>query len=236
MKRMCRPVLVASFAATLGCATMSAEVSNATGNYATQSEADGALLRFEAANPQCELWTNWQKMCSRTGADGKVSCIRTRRLDVRPSAPFCAATKDGARRPGPADGLKAVSSSLRFCRYPSGKPQGPSAQIESCIYEQDRPFSGRNLQDREHGWCRVWYEAGRIRPASRDRAAPNGLYCASRRVPDWCVFPDGLGRGPDLAAIRRMQGKGKVDDLFPGTLINPDAMPVRGVFCRRRIK
>lgn len=55
--------------------------------YTDQKAADAALVQFANSNPDCQLWTNWEKMCSRTS--GASTCIRDSRLQVRPSTPFC---------------------------------------------------------------------------------------------------------------------------------------------------
>lgn len=202
--------------------------------YTSQAQADADLLNFAETHPQCQLWTNWQKMCSRTGPNGKAHCATTRQNDVRPSAPFCAGDQNGPRRPGAGDSPAEIASSLRYCRSPSAPSDGRAGEDGSCAYDPQRPFSGRDLRDREHPWCSAWYEAGKMQPASEARRAPNGLYCAARNIPDWCSFADGLGRGPDLETIRRIRKNEPAPDLVVGTLPDPDAMPVRGVFCRRR--
>ena len=61
--------------------------------YKSQAAADTALAAFDKDNPSCQLWTNWQKMCSRTGEGGAASCIKGRQLSVKPStAPFAQTT------------------------------------------------------------------------------------------------------------------------------------------------
>ena len=229
-----RMVGVAGFAASLlSCAPIQEDRDSIY--YRSQSAADADLARFEADNPDCQLWTNWQKLCSRTGEDGAVSCSATSQFDeIRPSTPFCAAIEDGgAYRPIVGDGIDEIRSSLRFCDYPAGKPDSIALQIDSCVYSPARPFSGRSLADRQHSWCKTWYEAGEVRKASSTRLAPHGLYCAERDVPEWCEYPDGFGFGPSLEMIERAR-KGIDQEATIGILVNPDAMPVRGVFCRRR--
>ena len=58
--------------------SVNAAVSNANNStpdifYPSQTAADADLVRFERENPSCQLWTNWQKMCSRTGEG--IHCV-----------------------------------------------------------------------------------------------------------------------------------------------------------------
>lgn len=198
--------------------------------FSSQGEADESLARFDRAHPQCQLWTNWQKMCSRTGPGGETLCRTTAQSHVRPSTPFCVARQDGGyRRPRLEEGDMAVRSSLRFCRFSNGRPATLPEQIEACEYVPTRPFGGHDLRDREHPWCEVWHEAGQVRPARIGRSPPYGFFCSARRVPEWCSWPDGLGNGPDLSAQRAEAGS----ETIP-VLLNPDSIAVRGIFCRRR--
>lgn len=229
----------AAIGTLLACATIPTNSNSAASDifYTSQREADVALDQFDKDNPSCQLWTNWQKMCSRTGENGQTLCQSTHQHGIRPSTPFCAAKENGGtRRAALSDDMRQIRSSLRFCQYPAGKPADLASQIQECVYSKYRPFSGRDLSDRQHPWCKVWYEAGKPRPASSSRLAPYELYCADRNVPHWCVWPDGVGFGPDLEMIRRMRNKESSDDVILGTLINPDSISVRGVFCRRRSK
>lgn len=75
-----------------------------------QQHADVALAAFGEANLQCQLWTNWQKMCSRTGEGGAVACSTDPDRPVAPSEPFCTAGE--AAPPTRAQ----VKSFERFCK------------------------------------------------------------------------------------------------------------------------
>jgi hypothetical protein len=200
--------------------------------YPPRTAADAELAQFDRAHPECQLWTNWQKMCSRTGPSGATLCRATAQSKVRPSAPFCTAKEDGGyRRPNEDDGVRALRSSLRFCSYPNGKPSGLAAQVEACEFLPTRPFGGHDLRDQVHPWCDTWKEAGRVRPASVGRRPRYGFFCSVQRVPSWCVWPDGLGYGPVKAAPSSAP-----KDVPIQTLLNPDSIAVRGIFCRRKGK
>ena len=209
--------------------------------YTSQARADAELAEFDRGHSDCQLWTNWQKMCSRSGPGGRTSCKTSVRRDLRPSAPFCVGKEDGGirrpyesggfRRPDESDGSRALQSSLRFCIYPAGKPATLEAQIEACEYLPSRPFGGHDLREQAHSWCATWKEAGHVRPASYGRRPKYGFFCSVPRVPSWCSWPEGLGYGP----VKAMPGVDPEDALLP-TLLNPDSRAVHGVFCRRTVK
>ncbi len=200
--------------------------------YPSQAAADAELTQFDGKHADCQLWTNWQKLCSRTGPNGQTSCRTSAQRGIRPSAPFCVAREDGGyRRPDESDGDRALRSSLRFCTYPAGKPATSIGQAESCEYSPSRPFGGHELRNQTHPWCVTWKEAAPVRDASFTRRPRYGFYCAARKIPSWCEWADGLGYGPDLTK----KPSGAQNERIP-ILINPDSIAVRGVFCRRRTK
>lgn len=140
------------------------------------------------------------------------------------------------------DGLPQVLSSLRFCEYPDGKPAALADQIEACMYTRSRPFSGRDLTDRQHPWCHAWYDAANLNQITSAARHPRyGLYCPDHTIPSWCAWTEGMGIGPSLAMLRR-QGTASAQNRTPesdedeyfGGPQNPEFMPVRGVYCRRR--
>jgi len=78
--------------------------------------ADRALQAFDAAHPQCQLWTNWQKMCSRTGPDGATVCVTDPDRPVRPSEPFCTAGTEAEASPSRHQPLLQATSNLNPAR------------------------------------------------------------------------------------------------------------------------
>lgn len=61
--------------------------------------ADRQMIAFGEANPQCQLWTNWERLCSRTGLGGGIQCHIDPGRRVASSLPFCAV----GRQSGPRD-------------------------------------------------------------------------------------------------------------------------------------
>jgi hypothetical protein len=134
--------------------------------YKTQAEADVALAAFDTDNPDCQLWTNWQKMCSRTGENGASDCVKDATHSAKPSDVFCLADGNGA-----FDSWRFLTSSnlqqsaARFCKkevpleLSNGKIQKICTQ-----FHKDRPFSGRDLASRRHRWCNVWSEENTGKP------------------------------------------------------------------------
>jgi hypothetical protein len=96
--------------------------------YPDQLSADIALDSFGRDQPQCLLWTNWQKICSRTGLNGEITCAMDSGFKVRPSTPFCAGISGSLAptplRPSPygptvldnSGNPKRILSAHRFCR------------------------------------------------------------------------------------------------------------------------
>lgn len=121
--------------------------------YASQSEADESLARFDREHPQCQLWTNWQKMCSRTGGGSTTHCSIDTAHPVAPSRPFCA-------RPGVGDMPDyEARSHNRFCADAAGT--SGSTETKRCRFHQhDRPFNGYRLAALRSPVCRRWVDAG----------------------------------------------------------------------------
>ena len=149
--------------------------------YASQEEADADLARFERENPSCQLWTNWQKMCSRTGVNGRVICVSDEDKTVRPSQPFCDRRSDPISGLSLADnpdeqqklieGEAARFSRNRFCvTYYSDDPQAYSfmlpgtadfSSIPFCVeFATNRPFNGVRGYLARHPACSEWSNFG----------------------------------------------------------------------------
>jgi hypothetical protein len=73
---------------------------------------DRQMLDFGEAHPECRMWTNWEKLCSRTGPAGSVQCNVDPDQRVEPSTPFCASNPLALR---PGIDPQQLSSSERFC-------------------------------------------------------------------------------------------------------------------------
>src|SRR3954464_6240791 len=63
-----------------------------SGSLDARRPDDRQMMAFDRSHPQCQLWTNWQKMCSRTGPGGATYCAIDAEMRVNPSRPFCVDT------------------------------------------------------------------------------------------------------------------------------------------------
>jgi len=210
--------------------------------YRSQRQADSALDRFGRNHPQCELWTNWQKMCSRTGTGGEATCTVDRTRPVKPSRPFClSAVPEGEARTEPVSLSGSEGRSMRrFCSPEAAATSPTGAKVEECGFDRTRPFNGYRLQARLHGWCAQWNEAvtrkpvcrvgkGGLLPSCENLAetgyeSTRGFHCAEAAVPSWCAKAEGLG-------IEHSQVPGA--DFLP-VADRQEGFPVRGVYCGER--
>lgn len=157
--------------------------------------AERSMPAFDAANPRCELWTNWQQVCSRTGDDGSTLCSQAEEV-VAPSTPFCVAERGGGYKGLLPTATEAERKSFnRYClRYGDGTEVPPNVCRE---WKADRPFNNLRLAEIKHPWCKQWSLA--VDPAvNAELSATNGYYCSSREIPAWCEWTDGLGIGPQI--------------------------------------
>ena len=201
--------------------------------------ADRQMFAFGREHPECPLWTNWQKLCSRTGLHGEIHCNIDTAASVTPSEPFCAA---GIR--GSAENLRGgeLRSSERFCtehgeRYRTSS-RGQRSSIRICRrHEARRPFNGRRLASLDHPACQAWADErthrvvcsrgqnDRTGAPSCDQLAASGyehsglLICVRWSGATGCSSPQPTERTPE-------PGEPFIDDP-----IAPDSFPVRGVFC-----
>jgi len=198
-------------------------------------DADAQLAAFDRAHPQCQLWTNWQKMCSRSGPNGETVCVTDPDRPVAPSEPFCTAPQSAGRSPSSAQ----VRSFARFCRADPLSP--PESPFHLCQGGDDRPFNGTRVAARLHPWCDLWADdqsnlvcqSGALDIGNVPRcdtvmhapAAPRSkLYCVKRNVPGWCRQAQLLGNGPEYPF--------KGPFAMPGNVIrNPTVV---GAYCAAR--
>jgi hypothetical protein len=121
---------------------------------------DTQLAAFEREHPSCQLWTNWQKMCSRTGRGGSTYCVRDDERSVRRSEPFCAHYRDAGA--WYEHNARQEASSLRFCRtvglesLVDGDGRRSTGRRLCKKYGEDRPFNGRRLAARANPLCEEW--------------------------------------------------------------------------------
>jgi hypothetical protein len=134
--------------------------------YSSQIDADADLRAFVVANPDCELWSNWQKTCARVGAE--TYCATDRAKPVEPSKVFCV-----GKWAEESEGV--VRSQMRFCRAPDSLSNSRGSFPICARYDAGRPFNGRRLQARLSPACGAWRQEGSGRKA---RAySSTGYYC-----------------------------------------------------------
>ena len=232
------------------CITDGASGSSNSIYYKSQVAADEALEAFDKANPSCQLWTNWQKMCSRTGKSGKTWCTIDPDRPVKPSTPFCTESSDGLAYDTSKKSLQQQASFRRYCIAEKGVDLEMSLADRSCAPNESKPFSGLTLTARRHPWCEAWGIANSDpkelnlvcrengseidgkdckSAATKGLVYPNGLYCAKWQVPTWCQKPEGLLGG------RQIDEPHKPDstlDILIGVAV--DVYPVRGIYCAKR--
>ena len=178
------------------------------------SSADKVLLAF-GARENCQLWTNWQKLCSRD-PEGNPQCVVDADRPVAGSAPFCADynTFSSAMDDTPQEN----ASKARFCeriettQLVNGSGL-PSSKIKVCRqFRKDRPFNGRDLEQMRSPLCSDWRRGGK-----------GAWQCAS-----WtnvtCKPMDGSGR---------TEGH-EEDEIVIDSAIDPDRTPVIAVTCTIR--
>lgn len=204
--------------------------------YRTQAQADAALKAFDRKNPTCQLWSNWQKMCSRTGVGGKTFCTTNSTNLVRPSTPFCAGDAKGLDRIEAATLTNEQISRDRFCvSFDSTSTFARKLGRPSC-YERDkrRPFGGFEILSRVHPWCKEWKDKRtfQIVDVKSGASSEAGFYCSKTRVPKWCKQADGLGLIPLDSPDDPDFGKGKIRVL---AVVDSTANArIVGVMCRKR--
>lgn len=123
--------------------------------YDMSLPADRALAAFEHENPKCAMWTNWQKLCSRTGNGGSTYCRTDPLHRTTPSAPFCEKGEEIVDTP------VQENSRLRYCggevKDFEFHNETRNLKFKACEkYVQDRPFGGSRITQMVHPACETW--------------------------------------------------------------------------------
>ena len=141
---------VAFALAALAQTTLSHPTSSGAPDYPPpydNSKADRELEAFDKTHPQCRLWTDWHKLCSRTGPAGSTYCRTDPEHQAEPSTPFCADQENfGAAR-------------ISELRYTGHRPRAlrDSDDINwSGMYRPNRPFNGSRFSEWANPACQVW--------------------------------------------------------------------------------
>lgn len=132
----------------LGCAAWVAADTEPDIYYKSQKDADAALAQFDKDNPDCQLWTNWQKICAKTGTGYNSFCAKDAKHKAAPSVPFCVVKNFRINsQPRVRSDLEGISA-FRFCKkrkLTSINYEGRQVSGEYCIqFSEKRPFSFEN--------------------------------------------------------------------------------------------
>lgn len=144
--------------------------------YRSQADADAALVQFDRDNPSCQLWTNWQKVCTRDNDSGTTNCTLDTARAVVPSTPYCVVQQQTLAQP--AEGDIGFESLMRFCaetRLLTRTDATTSRTLSTCRrFIAERPFVGPQTIGPHASWCRSW------------RQRNGRQHCMRWAVPDWC--------------------------------------------------
>lgn len=234
-------LLIAGCAISTSCATFGPSTASDI-YYRNQEQADAALTAFDRDNPSCQLWTNWQKMCSRTGEGGATRCNVDTERPVRPSVPFC------MDQPGTYVAFEELplieqESMLRFCTKREKLEAGTPSANEGCIrYQEDRPFNGRRYSAISNPWCAEWKEVNSKKLICKEGAegrdscsrkfSKNGLkrpvYCAAWTEEVQCSNPRNIYNHQEANELLKSQPP---DFIIVGGIHVLDVSPIIGIYC-----
>lgn len=144
--------------------------------YRSQAEADMELEQFDRVNPSCQLWTNWQNTCARSGVEGLSRCSVDPRIMAVPSTPFCVFHRQTLAQP--VEGVAGFSSVMRFCAETeliTSTNETDSPTLIACKrFVGERPFSDPRSAGAFTNWCNRW------------RSQRGAMRCVRWNVPSWC--------------------------------------------------
>jgi hypothetical protein len=116
--------------------------------------SDRDLLEYDRSHPECDLWTDWRKLCSRMGPNGATTCTVDTHHPAKASAPFCADSKLGHR-----DMRAEAASRSRFCakwRVPEFDRTSGKVERDCEFYKVERPFNGARVETLATPYCLKW--------------------------------------------------------------------------------
>jgi hypothetical protein len=200
----------------IACMSLAAADSPVDIYYKSQASADTDLARFDHENPSCELWTNWQKMCSRLSGPNATYCAVAHKYRARPSEPFC--LNMAVTGIAITTTEKAIVSRNRFCRRfrfenivrANGETMWSGTVCAE--YAKNRPFNGYSLVDRRHPACDHW------------NIHQSGIWYCSKWHDLSCSPIDGVPQN-----YLRPE-----DEISIPFKFNPNSAPAYGVMCESR--
>jgi hypothetical protein len=201
--------------------------------YDLASADDRKLLHYDRTHPDCDLWTDWRKLCSRMGPYGETTCRTDPYHSAKPSEPFCADDKIPHR-----DSLAEALSRSRYCvKFDDTLQSEPIGAHYCALYQVDRPFNGARIAQLETPDCLAWNSppVTCVTGAGDTDGTPS---CSSpsirklrREVPYACTkwSPTIRCRHP-VGGIGQEHPDNGVDLLFDVRILQ-DGRPVWGVYC-----
>ena len=187
-------------------------------------------------HPECPLWTNWEKLCSRTWIGGAIHCNRDPGRPVAPSTPFCARpTTEIATWPASERG-----SYNRFCSNPLGRLDGELAIDDQSgprcnRWRSQRPFNGRRISALRHPGCEFWREVGSGRPicSEGNNAGAEVPHCSALAAINYEHSRElvcGEWIGPSSCRAYPVESGDRGDD-FVVFDDDPNSRGVHGIYC-----
>lgn len=129
------------------------------------SKTDQVLRTFDKKHPECASWTDWHKLCSRSGANGATSCKTDAEHPTTPSSPFCVVMKNpqaASVTDGDTPSQRASRrrfSYLKSLRYYEYSGSGRASQKVSIVrhWRRERPFNGTRFAQIREPLCEIWW-------------------------------------------------------------------------------
>jgi hypothetical protein len=207
------------------------------------SKADRALKAFDDEHPKCALWTDWHKLCSRTGPKGSTYCRIDSGHPTAPSTPFCARSlghvEHNARNL--IDEARSSEETKSIKRF-SKKVQAP-CNSDGCggfviVYDAKRPFNGTSLRTWDHPYCASWEIENDLGNQETQTCSKNGkngtLLCSSPRISSARIHDPDQIRCTQTISRRDCSNAPKnpsASEIVAGNAVLLDKMPVWGHYC-----
>lgn len=147
-----------------------------------KADPEVRLKEFGETNPKCAMWTDWQRLCSRTGSGGSTYCRKDETYKVSSSAPFCAVAT--AFIPDTAD---QKASRNRFCIkykriWANQEEKVPTGPLQCVEYRSPRPFSGERITQMLHPLCTSWGTGEPGKTICRSSDSGNTPACTDEKI------------------------------------------------------
>jgi hypothetical protein len=153
----------------------------------------------------CDVWTDWQSICTRTGKGGAIVCRQDPHVKVMPSEAFCVTGVWTDKPWYVTDTPGQRRSRLRFCAARDVEQYGTDKVPVCREYASDRPFNGTHIDTQNSTECDVV----RVESSSTDLCRNDGkpgaprcqdiqnlfrakqpLYCAKWKENSQCLASD----------------------------------------------